>query len=107
MLRIPCPFCGVRDHAEFDYGGDATVAHPALDAPVGDWVESVYFRDDPKGPHLELWRHSRGCRMWLIVERNTLTHEIGAVRPAHPGLAKALESAPLAAQQRSELEASS
>ena len=24
MIRIPCPFCGLRDHAEFTYEGDAT-----------------------------------------------------------------------------------
>ena len=32
MLRIPCPFCGTRDHTEFSYEGDATVVYPALDA---------------------------------------------------------------------------
>ncbi|MBT6350067.1 MAG: hypothetical protein HOJ50_12985 [Proteobacteria bacterium] len=29
MLRISCPFCGVRDHSEFSYGGDASVEYPA------------------------------------------------------------------------------
>ena len=24
MLRINCPYCGVRDHEEFSYFGDAT-----------------------------------------------------------------------------------
>jgi sarcosine oxidase subunit delta len=24
----------------------------------------------------EYWHHSGGCRSWLVVERNTLTHEI-------------------------------
>ncbi|NBQ83840.1 MAG: sarcosine oxidase subunit delta, partial [Alphaproteobacteria bacterium] len=23
MIRIDCPFCGLRDHSEFSYGGDA------------------------------------------------------------------------------------
>ena len=87
MLRIPCPYCGVRDHAEFDYGGDATVAWPALEASAEAWVEALYIRDDPKGPHRELWRHARGCRSWLIVERDTVTHEIFSARLAHPGLA--------------------
>ncbi|MEM1164476.1 MAG: sarcosine oxidase subunit delta, partial [Pseudomonadota bacterium] len=32
MIRIRCPFCGLRDHSEFSYEGDATVAYPALDA---------------------------------------------------------------------------
>lgn len=90
MMRIPCPFCGPRDHAEFDYGGDATVNYPALDASEKEWFEAVYIREDPKGPHAELWRHARGCRMWLVVERDTLTHRISGARPAHPGHARAL-----------------
>ena len=98
MLRIPCPFCGPRDHAEFDYGGDATVSWPALDASQEAWVEAVYYRDDPKGPHRELWRHARGCRMWIVVERDTLTHEITGAKPARKadadalGLSESLES---------------
>ncbi|HXA72577.1 MAG TPA: sarcosine oxidase subunit delta, partial [Stellaceae bacterium] len=27
-------------------------------------------------PHRELWHHTGGCRRFLEVERNTLTHEI-------------------------------
>ena len=106
MLRIPCPFCGLRDHSEFDYAGDANVAYPALGVDVIDaaspeqaraahraeWSEAVYLRDDPKGRHRELWRHTRGCRSWLVVERDTVTHEIISARLAHPGYADALES---------------
>jgi sarcosine oxidase subunit delta len=29
--------------------------------------------------------------MWLIVQRDTMTHEIRSVRPAHEGMASALE----------------
>ena len=35
MIRINCPFCGLRDHSEFTYGGDATIEYPALDALDG------------------------------------------------------------------------
>ncbi|MEO1330024.1 MAG: sarcosine oxidase subunit delta [Pseudomonadota bacterium] len=94
MLRIPCPFCGLRDHAEFDYAGDATIAYPELGAPQERWCEAVYLRDDPKGPHVELWRHARGCGSWLIVERDTLTHEIKGARFAHPGDAIAMGPPP-------------
>ena len=86
MLRIPCPFCGPRDHAEFSYEGDATVRWPALDASEEEWVEAVYLRDNPRGPHSELWQHVLGCRALLVVERDTATHAIGSVRFAHPGL---------------------
>lgn len=92
MLRIACPFCGLRDHSEFAYGGDGSVVYPALDAPMQDWHDAVFLRDNLCGPQLETWQHLLGCRMWLLVERDTLTHEIFSVRPAHPGLALALES---------------
>ena len=32
MHRIDCPWCGVRDEAEFKYRGDATVKRPEPDA---------------------------------------------------------------------------
>ena len=91
MLRIPCPVCGPRDHTEFVYEGDATVTYPALDAPEGEWFEAVFLRENPRGPHLEMWHHTQGCRALLIVERDTLTHEISSARLAHPGMAAALE----------------
>lgn len=90
MLRITCPFCGERDHSEFTYGGDATVAYPDLAAPMEAWIEAVYVRANPKGPHRERWQHSDGCRLWLIVERDTLTHAISRVEPARGGIAALL-----------------
>lgn len=86
MIRIPCPFCGLRDHAEFEVGGDASVAYPPLDASTGEWFEAVYLRNDERGPMQEYWRHARGCGLWLIVERDTLTHQVLSARAAHPGL---------------------
>ena len=91
MIRISCPFCGVRDHAEFSYEGDATVQYPALDAPEDEWFEAVYLRDNPRGPHRELWRHIYGCGAFLEVARDTLTHEISSVTLCHPGMAQAVE----------------
>ncbi len=87
MIRIDCPFCGVRDHTEFSYEGDATVVYPALDAPEGEWFEAVFLRDNPRGPHREHWRHAFGCGAFLEVERDTVTHEIASVRIVHAGMA--------------------
>ena len=92
MIRIPCPFCGERDHSEFSYGGDASIEYPPLDAPAEDWLKAVFERENPAGMQSETWHHANGCRMWLIVERDTTTHEIKSVRPAHDGYARALES---------------
>lgn len=91
MLRINCPFCGERDHGEFTYGGDATVSYPALDAPLEAWIEAVYVRSNPKGPHRERWQHSDGCRLWLIVERDTVTHAITRVEPARAVLSELMK----------------
>jgi heterotetrameric sarcosine oxidase delta subunit len=83
-MRIPCPFCGERDVSEFTYLGDANAVRPdpaGADAEAR-FFEAVYVRDNPAGPHDELWYHSSGCRSWLRVRRNTRTHEILAARMA-------------------------
>jgi sarcosine oxidase subunit delta len=78
MLRIKCPVCGVRDETEFSYGGDASVSRPHIeDTDVSHWVDYVFMRENPRGLHKEYWHHLVGCRQWLVVSRNTLTHEIG------------------------------
>ncbi|MCP5156050.1 MAG: sarcosine oxidase subunit delta [Ectothiorhodospiraceae bacterium] len=91
MLRIPCPFCGPRDHAEFSYEGDATVAYPPLDASREDWFEAVFLRANPCGAHREMWHHVQGCRAFVVVERDTLTHEIKGARLAHRPTAEAIQ----------------
>ena len=92
MLRIPCPFCGIRDHSEFSYGGDGSIVYPALDASMQDWHDAVFLRQNIRGVQTETWHHVSGCRMWLLVERDTMSHEIHSVKPAHPGIAQALEA---------------
>jgi sarcosine oxidase subunit delta len=79
MIRINCPVCGTRDESEFTYGADATVEMPAMDeAATTPWLNYVFMRDNPRGPHWEYWHHVQGCRQWLVLERDTLTHAIGA-----------------------------
>jgi len=85
MLSIPCPHCGARDRNEFSYGGDADRRPPDLSADLaGGWFDYVYIRDNPRGPHREFWQHSGGCRAWLVVNRDTVTHEILSVEAASP-----------------------
>ena len=90
MIRIPCPFCGERDHSEFSYGGDGSIEYPPLDASAEAWHDAVFLRDNICGVQVETWQHVQGCRMWLLVTRDTMTHEIHRVEPAHKGLAKVL-----------------
>ncbi|BAB52563.1 sarcosine oxidase subunit delta [Mesorhizobium japonicum] len=72
---IPCPHCGSRPKEEFTVKG-AAVARPAPDADTDLWIDYVYLRDNPRGAYEEYWHHTSGCRRWLVVSRNTATHEI-------------------------------
>jgi len=77
MNRIECRFCVTREHTEFTYGGDATKQRPALNEESNQiWTDYVFTRDNPKGAHQEYWQHTQGCRSWVKVSRNTLTHVI-------------------------------
>ena len=78
-MIIEHPLLGPRDSQEFVYLGDAGL----LDRPKGetDNAEDVFFdyqyiRDNPAGTHHELWYHEMGDRSWLIVTRDTVSHEI-------------------------------
>ena len=82
MLLIPCPWCGNRAHTEFTYLGDATVERPAPDANEQQWYDFVYTRDNPRGEHLEWWHHAAGCRQWIKVRRDTMTHRVHDGCPA-------------------------
>jgi sarcosine oxidase subunit delta len=81
-MRIPCPCCGERGNEEFTVLGAAQPARPSPDAPLDAWSDHVHLRDNPAGPLHELWHHLHGCRAWLIVERDTRSHEILSVRLA-------------------------
>ncbi|OWU84423.1 sarcosine oxidase subunit delta [Oceanicola sp. 22II-s10i] len=83
-MRINCPMCGERDRREFYYGGTA------LSRPVGtdwsaEWDDYLHLRENPAGRSRELWYHETGCTAWLVVERDTVTHEIHGVRLAAGG----------------------
>jgi len=76
-FQIPCPYCGLRDHTEFTYGGDATVERPDPNtATDAQWADYIYTRDNPRGAHREWWQHNAGCRQWLVVQRDTRTHVV-------------------------------
>ncbi len=61
MLEIRCPYCGKRSQNEFSYGGDGNIKRPTLGEEINtkDWDDFVYFRDNPRGKHTELWQHFR------------------------------------------------
>ena len=78
-MIIHHPLLGPRDAAEFVYLGDAAlIDRPDWQAPDADtqFYEYQYLRDNPAGTHRELWFHEHGDRSWLVVTRDTLSHEI-------------------------------
>lgn len=78
-MIINHPLLGPRDADEFVYLGDASLMNRpdgmAVDADE-QFHDYVYLRDNPVGEHRELWFHEQGDRSWLVVTRDTLTHEI-------------------------------
>ena len=78
-MIIPHPYLGPRDACEFVYKGDAElVFRPERVEPVDydAFHDYLYLRQNPAGIHKELWYHGYGDRSWLVVTRNTQTHEI-------------------------------
>lgn len=84
-MIIDHPLLGPRDASEFTCLGDASL----IDRPdwqtedaAGKYHDYMYLRDNPAGGHRELWYHEQGDRSWLVLTRDTLTHEITAVELA-------------------------
>jgi methylglutamate dehydrogenase subunit B len=77
-MLIPCPHCGTRPVEEFTFLGDASVNRPPTNDPASmdQWFDYVYLRDNPRGRLDEYAHHSSGCRAWLVISRNTDTHDV-------------------------------
>ena len=78
-MIINHPHLGPRDAAEFTILGDASLLkRPDWQADDADdaFHRYLYLRDNPAGIHRELWFHEHGDRSWLLVTRDTVTHEV-------------------------------
>jgi len=85
MQQIDCPWCGKRNEEEFTCGGEL-ISRPQVPESASDqeWTDYLYFRNNLKGIHTEVWRHTAGCRMWFMLERDTVNHAISAVHKLQP-----------------------
>jgi len=84
-VKIDHPLLGPRDAAEFVYLGDASLIHRPdwqSEHASEEFYQYQYLRDNPDGLHRELWYHEHGDRSWLVVTRDTATHEIVTVELA-------------------------
>ena len=74
-MLINCPHCGIRPVEEFTFNGDASIQRPISD-DMEQWFDYTYLRINPKGRFDEYAHHSGGCRSWLVVTRDTQSHEV-------------------------------
>jgi heterotetrameric sarcosine oxidase delta subunit len=83
MMQIPCPHCGPRAQAEFVY--ERTVdSVVSLDAAPEEAMQTLFARTNPRGVDEEIWRHTFGCRAWMVITRHRVTNEITDVRAVGP-----------------------
>lgn len=89
MIRIPCPNCGLRNAAEFRYGGEY---NPRPKAPLTvsetEWTDYVYMRRNKSDVQKEWWYHRNGCGAWFLAERHTKTNEVLSSYLWQPGGAR-------------------
>jgi sarcosine oxidase subunit delta len=79
MLLIHCPYCTfARPEIEFRYAGEAHIARAADPSQLDDaaWADFLYLRTNPKGLHVERWRHVHGCGRFFNAVRDTASDKI-------------------------------
>jgi sarcosine oxidase subunit delta len=86
-MIINHPLLGPRDAAEFTILGDAiAMMRPDTSAPgkpdqalLDAFHDYIHLRENPAGVHHELWYHEQGDRSWLVVTRDTISHDVISV----------------------------
>lgn len=83
MMQIHCPHCGPRAQAEFVYERTVdSVVSPG--AATDAAMLTLFTRGNPRGVDQEIWRHTYGCRAWMVVTRDRVTNVIDDVRAVGP-----------------------
>ena len=83
MLTLTCPHCGVQaSETELSPGGEAHLKRHGPESSDDDFLGYLFHRQNPKGAHLERWRHSYGCGKWFLAARDTATMRVWGTYPA-------------------------
>ncbi|MEM1431052.1 MAG: sarcosine oxidase subunit delta [Pseudomonadota bacterium] len=83
MLLLQCPYCGLdADETELSPGGEAHLKRSGPGSTDDAFEAYLFLRDNPKGVHLERWRHANGCGKWFLAARCTVTLEVFGTYPA-------------------------
>ncbi|MGO9974999.1 MAG: sarcosine oxidase subunit delta [Solirubrobacteraceae bacterium] len=72
---LTCPYCGVREVADFAFGGEVN-PRPRQSPTDRELWRYNYFRRNVAGVQREWWYHRSGCRTWFLAERDTRTNEV-------------------------------
>ena len=84
-MRLPCPICGDRDRREFYYLGAADYLDRPAPGQQNAYHSYLHLRATPAGETRELWYHEAGCGAWILVTRDTVTHEVSAATCVEEG----------------------
>ncbi len=83
MLTLTCPYCGVAaEETELAPGGEAHLKRVGPGSSDEDFEAYMFARKNPKGVHLERWRHAYGCGKWFLAARSTATLQVFGTYPA-------------------------
>lgn len=83
MLTLECPYCGVQaDETELSPGGEAHLKRFGPGSSDEEFETYLFQRENPRGAHLERWRHAYGCGKWFLAARDTNTMQVFGTYPA-------------------------
>ena len=81
MKLMTCPLNGMRNIAEFVYGGEAGEMPDPRRCSDREWADYLFMEENKKGIVKEWWMHVASS-YWFIAERDTETDEIIRTYPA-------------------------
>ncbi|MDW5594070.1 sarcosine oxidase subunit delta [Conexibacter stalactiti] len=73
---LTCPNCGVREVADFGFGGEVSPRPASRPESLRALAASAYFRRNVAGVQREWWVHRSGCGQWFLAERDTRTNDV-------------------------------
>ncbi len=86
MFYIYCPYCGEhREEEEFHPKGQAHIERPKQPEECSDeeWGDYLFFRDNPRGVHHEMWVHAVGVPQ--VLQRHASHGELRNSRDLQDG----------------------
>lgn len=83
MLILTCPLCGLSaEETELQPGGEAHLKRVGPGGSDDAFEAYLFARANPRGVHLERWRHAYGCGKWFLAARDTATLQVYGTYPA-------------------------